>query len=60
MFIFWIITLNDQQSPYKSTLFLAVMPRVIVPMCAYFTLLKGKPTGLKFIDSTSINVCHNI
>jgi hypothetical protein len=29
-------------------------------MCAYFTSLKGKPTGLEFIDSTSIKVCHNI
>jgi hypothetical protein len=42
------------------TRFLAVMPRVIVPMCAYFTTLKGKPTGIEFIDSTSIKVCHNI
>jgi IS5 family transposase len=42
------------------TRFLAVMPRVIVPMCAYFTSLKGKRTGLEFIDSTSIKVCHNI
>ena len=42
------------------TRFLAVMPRVIVPMCAYFTSLKGKPTGVEFIDSTSIKVCHNI
>jgi hypothetical protein len=29
-------------------------------MCAYFTSLKGKPTGLEFIDPTSIKVCHNI
>jgi hypothetical protein len=29
-------------------------------MCAYFTSIKGKPTGLEFIDSTSIKVCHNI
>ena len=36
------------------------MPRVIVPMCAYFTSLKGKPTGIEFIDSTCIKVCHNI
>jgi len=42
------------------TRFLAVMPRVIVPMCAYFTSLKGKPTGFEFIDSTCIKVCHNI
>lgn len=42
------------------TRFLEVMPRVIVPMCAYFTSLKGKPTGIEFIDSTSLKVCHNI
>jgi hypothetical protein len=29
-------------------------------MCAYFTSLKGKTTGIEFIDSTSIKVCHNI
>ena len=42
------------------TRFLEVMPRAIVPMCAYFTSLKGKPTGIEFIDSTSLKVCHNI
>ncbi len=42
------------------TRFLAIMPRLIVPMCAYFTTLKGKPTGIEFIDSTCIKVCHNI
>jgi hypothetical protein len=42
------------------TQFLEVMPIVIVPICAYFTSLKGKPTGIEFIDSTSIKVCHNI
>lgn len=36
------------------------MPRAITPMCAYFTLLKGKPTGIEFIDSTTLKVCHNI
>jgi hypothetical protein len=42
------------------TRFLEVMPRAIVPMCAYFTTLKGQPTGIEFIDSTSLKVCHNI
>ena len=42
------------------TLFLAVMSRIIMPMSAYFTSLKGKPSGLEFIDSTSIKVCHNM
>jgi hypothetical protein len=51
---------NEFSDLLSYTRFLAVMPRVIVPMCAYFTSLKGKPTGLEFIDSTSIKVCHNI
>ena len=42
------------------TRFLAIMPRAVVPMCAYFSTLKGKPTGIEFIDSTSLKVCHNI
>jgi hypothetical protein len=42
------------------TRFLAVVPRVIVPICAYFTSLKGEPIGIEFIDSTCIKVCHNI
>lgn len=42
------------------TRFLEVMPSMIVPMCAYFSSLKGKPTGLEFIDATSLKVCHNI
>jgi hypothetical protein len=29
-------------------------------MCTYFTSLKGKPTGIEFINSTEIKVCQNI
>jgi hypothetical protein len=36
------------------------MTRVIVPKCAYITSLKGNPTGMEFIDPTSIKVCHNV
>lgn len=42
------------------TRFIEVMPKALVPICSYFTTLKGKPTGLEFIDSTSLSVCHNI
>ncbi len=40
------------------TRFLAVMPTVLVPLCALFGYLKGKPTGIAFINSTSMKVCH--
>ena len=36
------------------------MPSLIAPMCAYFQSIKGKPTGIAFVDSTSLKVCHNI
>ncbi|MBU2924832.1 transposase [Colwellia sp. C2M11] len=34
-------------------------PKAIVLLYSYFSILKGKPTGIKFIDSTSIKVCNN-
>ncbi len=40
--------------------FLEVMPKALMPLCAYFTHIKGKPTGISFVDSTSIKVCHNL
>jgi len=42
------------------TRFLEVMPRAIVPLSSYFSTLKGESTGIEFIDSTSIKVCHNL
>jgi hypothetical protein len=36
------------------------MSALIIPMCAYFQTVKGKPTGIAFVDSTSLKVCHNI
>ncbi|CDH26769.1 transposase (fragment) [Xenorhabdus bovienii str. kraussei Becker Underwood] len=42
------------------TRFLEVMPMVLIPLSSFFTHLKGMPTGIEFIDSTSIKVCHNL
>ena len=42
------------------TRFLEVMPSVLVPLCSYFAYLKGKPTGIAFVDSTSLKVCHSL
>lgn len=42
------------------TRFLEVMPSVLVPLCSYFVYLKGRPTGIAFVDSTSLKVCHNL
>jgi hypothetical protein len=47
--------------PYlrRYTQLIEDMPRVIIPICAYFTSLKGKYTDTEFIESTSMKVCHN-
>uniref|UniRef100_UPI0003B371AA IS982 family transposase n=1 Tax=Psychromonas hadalis TaxID=211669 RepID=UPI0003B371AA len=42
------------------TRFIEVMPSVIIPLNTYLTTLFGKPTGIAFIDSTKIAVCHII
>ena len=39
--------------------FVRVMKRTFVPLYAYLISVQGKCTGISFIDSTSIKVCHN-
>lgn len=51
---------SDFPKLLSYTRFLEVMPSVLVPLCAYFTRLKGQPTGIEFIDSTTLKVCHNL
>ena len=48
---------SDFPNLFGYTRFLAIMPRIRVPMRAYFTSLKGKPTDVEFIGSTCIKVC---
>ena len=40
--------------------FVELMPRVLVPLCAYLNSRKGKVTGLAYIDSAKLSVCHNL
>lgn len=51
---------QDFPTLLSYTRFLEVMPSALVPLCAYFTHIKGKPTGIEFVDSTSLKVCHNL
>jgi hypothetical protein len=39
--------------------FVELMPRAVVPLCGYLHTRKGRCTGITFIDSTSLAVCHN-
>ncbi len=39
--------------------FVAIMPSVLVPLCAYLVNRYGRCTSVSFVDSTPIAVCHN-
>lgn len=39
--------------------FVALMPSALVPLCGYLQTRKGQCSGVSFIDSTSLKVCHN-
>ena len=40
--------------------FIALIPSILGPLCAYASYNKGKVTKISFVDSTPIRVCHNI
>ena len=42
------------------TRMLKLLQGVMIPLCAYLPHRYGKPTGIAFVDSTKIAVCHNI
>jgi transposase len=39
--------------------FIEWVPGTLVPMCAYLRSCFGKCSGISFMDSTSLKVCHN-
>jgi hypothetical protein len=39
--------------------FVELMPSALVPLCGYLQTRKGACSGISFIDSTSLRVCHN-
>jgi len=39
--------------------FVELLPSVLVPLCGYLHSRKGQCSGISFIDSTSLKVCHN-
>ena len=38
---------------------MVLMQRALVPLLAYFRTTRGQPSGIAFIDSTPLRVCHN-
>ena len=39
--------------------FVELMPSALVPLCGYLQTRKGHCSGISFVDSTSLKVCHN-
>ena len=39
--------------------FVELMPTALLPLCLYLQRRKGRCTGISFIDSTPLRVCHN-
>ena len=39
--------------------FIELVPRSIIPLCSYLQSMMGDCTGISYIDSTKISVCHN-
>lgn len=40
--------------------FIALQSYLLIPLCAYLSRRKGTITGISFVDSTSLVVCHNL
>jgi Transposase DDE domain len=41
------------------TRFIEFIPSVLLPLCAYLRHCMGDCTGISFVDSTDLTVCHN-
>ncbi len=39
--------------------FVELMPSALVPLCCFLNLRRGQCSGISFVDSTTIAVCHN-
>jgi hypothetical protein len=39
--------------------FVALIPTALMPLCVYLNTRQGEDTGIAFIDSTALVVCHN-
>lgn len=50
---------NEFPGLVSYTRFVEFIPTVLVPLCAYLRYCMGTCTGISFLDSTDVTVCHN-
>lgn len=50
---------NEFPGLVSYTRFVEFIPTVLVPLCAYLRCCMGTCTGISFLDSTDVTVCHN-
>lgn len=50
---------RDYPGLVSYTRFVELMQEAIVPLCAYLKTRFGECSGISFIDSTKLSVCHN-
>jgi Transposase DDE domain len=60
---YWDSVLSGKRAEFpglpSSTRFVELIPMTLLPLCAYLQTRKGQTTGIQFIDSLPIRVCHN-
>src|SRR3954470_1562373 len=60
---YWDSVLSGKRAEFpglpSSTRFVELIPMTLLPLCAYLQTRKGQTTGIQFIDSLPIRVCHD-
>jgi len=61
---FYLSFLSSNRSEFPDLVsynrFIELIPSALFPLAAYLKTRMGKNTGIAFIDSTPLSVCHNI
>ncbi|PCS22030.1 Mobile element protein [Candidatus Enterovibrio escicola] len=51
---------NEFPELVSYTRMLKLMQGILIPLCSYLTHHQEKPTGIAFVDSSKLQVCHNL